>query len=65
VPGRAWLEFRVEPTGTAASRLTQTARFYPRGVWGLLYWYAVAPLHFFVFRGMANAIVRRAAKTSR
>lgn len=64
VPGRAWLEFRVEPTGTAASRLTQTARFYPRGVWGLLYWYAVAPLHFFVFRGMANAIVRRAAKTS-
>jgi uncharacterized protein YbjT (DUF2867 family) len=61
VPGRAWLEFRAEPTGPSACTLTQTARFYPRGVWGLLYWYSVYPLHQLVFAGMARAVVRRAA----
>jgi hypothetical protein len=62
VPGRAWLEFSVKPSGENGSILTQTALFYPRGVWGLLYWYGVYPVHVLVFRGMARAIVRRAEK---
>lgn len=61
VPGRAWLEFRAESTGPSTCTLTQTARFYPRGVWGLLYWYSVYPVHLLVFGGMARAVVRRAA----
>jgi len=60
VPGRAWLEFRVEPSDPDHSILTQTALFYPRGVWGLLYWYGIYPIHVLVFRGMARAIVQRA-----
>ena len=60
VPGRAWLEFSVEPLGVQRSLFTQTALFYPRGVWGLLYWYAIYPIHILVFRGMARAIVRNA-----
>jgi len=60
VPGRAWLEFSVEPLGVQRSLFTQTALFYPRGVWGLLYWYAIYPIHILVFRGMARTIVRNA-----
>jgi uncharacterized protein YbjT (DUF2867 family) len=62
VPGRAWLEFSVTPSGENGSILTQTALFYPRGVWGLFYWYGIYPVHVVVFRGMARAIVRQAEK---
>jgi hypothetical protein len=58
--GKAWLEFRIEPTGGDRALLTQTARFYPKGVFGLLYWYGIYPIHAFVFRGMARAIKQRA-----
>lgn len=60
LPGEALLEFRVEPRGGAAATLTQSALFQPRGLMGLVYWYAVAPLHSFVFRGMLRGIEREA-----
>jgi len=63
VPGKAWLEFSVQPDSPGGSVLTQTARFYPRGVWGLLYWYGVYPLHLLVFRGMARRIAAKAQGT--
>ena len=51
VPGRAWLEFEVtEEDGQSTVR--QTAIFDPVGLSGLLYWYALYPLHQFVFHGM-------------
>ena len=37
-----------------AQRITQTAMFDPVGLFGLLYWYAVWPLHELVFRGIAR-----------
>ncbi len=65
VPGDAWLEFLVEPRADAAgSTLTQTAYFNPSGLWGRLYWYALYPLHWFIFRGMANNIVQAANEVS-
>jgi len=60
VPGRAWLEFSVAPLSQTRSRLSQTARFYPRGLAGLAYWYGVYPAHAPIFSGMARAIARRA-----
>jgi len=60
VPGRAWLEFSVAPLSETRSRLSQTARFYPRGLAGLAYWYGVYPVHVPIFSGMARAIARRA-----
>lgn len=59
LPGRAWLEFKIDAEGDG-SRLTQTAMFDPRGLSGLLYWYAVYPLHEIVFAGLIKAIARRA-----
>lgn len=55
VPGRAWLEFEVQPTETG-SVIRQTAIFDPVGVFGLAYWYALYPLHQFVFAGMLRNI---------
>jgi uncharacterized protein YbjT (DUF2867 family) len=62
LPGRAWLEFDVQPDGTGA-QLTQTATFDPLGLWGLAYWYGVWPLHQLVFAGMLRGMAR-AAETS-
>lgn len=62
LPGEALLEFQVLALETG-SRLTQTARFKPRGLLGLLYWAMVFPLHGIVFRGMLQGI-RQSAEMS-
>jgi uncharacterized protein YndB with AHSA1/START domain len=59
LPGRAWLQFEVQPEGTG-STLVQTALFDPVGLAGLLYWYSLWPLHSYVFGGMIRAIARAA-----
>ncbi|EMI40343.1 nucleoside-diphosphate-sugar epimerase [Rhodopirellula sp. SWK7] len=64
LPGVAELEFRVEPQGPDQSQLVQTARFRPRGLLGLAYWYSVWPLHFFVFPRMVRGIKRDAEQGS-
>ncbi len=55
LPGRAWLQFEVEPEGRG-SRIVQTAIFDPVGLSGLAYWYLLYPLHTLVFRGMLRGI---------
>lgn len=65
VPGRAWLEFEVEPTADGGSEIRQTAVFDPVGLFGLAYWYALWPLHQFVFAGMLRGIARTARRSSR
>jgi uncharacterized protein YbjT (DUF2867 family) len=56
LPGRAWLQFEVEPDGSG-SVIRQTAIFDPAGVLGQLYWYLLYPVHQFVFAGMLGGIV--------
>ncbi|GAB3174340.1 uncharacterized protein YbjT (DUF2867 family) [Micromonospora palomenae] len=60
LPGRAWLEMRVEPTTDGRSRYVQRAVFLPRGLAGHAYWGSVAPFHAIVFGGMARNIARGA-----
>jgi hypothetical protein len=61
LPGRAWLEFEVQPDGDGA-QLRQTATFDPLGLWGLAYWYGVWPLHQLVFAGMLRGLAQAAQK---
>jgi uncharacterized protein YbjT (DUF2867 family) len=61
LPGIATLEFDIEPVERTRSRLTQVARFQPRGLFGIVYWYGVVPLHGIVFDGMLRAM-REAAE---
>ena len=62
LPGLAWLEFGVTPGAQGGSILTQRAIFFPYGLGGRLYWFAVMPLHGIVFEGMANAMAARAER---
>jgi len=60
LPGRAWLEFCVRPID-GGSEITQTAMFDPVGLFGVCYWYAIWPLHQFIFTGMIRRIAEAAA----
>jgi uncharacterized protein YbjT (DUF2867 family) len=60
VPGRAWLEYEVVPDGGGAV-VHQTAVFEPAGLPGLLYWYALLPVHALMFGGMLRQIAQRAS----
>jgi hypothetical protein len=60
LPGEALLDFRIGTNGAEDCTLRQTALFEPRGLFGLLYWYAVLPLHGIVFRSMLAGIRRDA-----
>lgn len=64
LPGEATLSFVLEPLADGGCRVTQTARFRPRGLFGIAYWYGVLPLHGIVFPGMLNGIVREAEGAS-
>jgi len=57
LPGQARLEFRLLPVdgGTA---LTADFMFSPTSFLGTVYWYAVLPLHVWVFRGMLTGIAK-------
>jgi hypothetical protein len=63
-PGTAWLELAVVPTydGEApTSRYIQRILFHPRGLLGVAYWYAVLPLHTWVFGDVARTMIRQAS----
>jgi hypothetical protein len=62
LPGKAWLQFQVEENPNNHSTLTQTAFYEPKGLWGLLYWYSVYPLHGLIFGGMIKSIQKSAEK---
>ncbi len=61
LPGRAWLQFEVEPAGDWAT-IRQTAIYDPVGLSGLVYWYALYPVHTLIFRGMLRRIARAAER---
>jgi hypothetical protein len=62
LPGRAWLQFEVNPA-EGGSTLRQTAIFDPVGLGGMLYWYALYPLHMLIFRRMLAAIAAAAVSS--
>jgi hypothetical protein len=62
LPGRAWLQFDVE-AHAGGSVIRQTAIFDPAGPAGLIYWYALYPVHKWIFAGMLRAIASRAERS--
>ena len=61
LPGEAWLEWHLEES-RGATRVTQIARFKPRGLWGRLYWLGAMPFHRFVFPGLLAGVVTDAER---
>ena len=62
MPGEATLEFRLSPETGGETELTMVARFLPRGLGGLAYWYALEPFHRRIYQGMLRAIAAAAGK---
>ena len=62
LPGVAVLGFEIEPETDTRTHLKMTARFRPKGLLGLLYWYSVLPAHNIVFSGMLRGIRREAER---
>ncbi len=60
LPGRAWLQFQVRPHPNGQTLLQQTAFFAPKGLFGLLYWYALYSIHQLMFSGLIQRIAERA-----
>lgn len=67
MPGEALLDIQLAPSGQNRCELRMVARFLPRGLGGLVYWYVLSPFHVWIYQGMLKAIARRAgaARTTR
>ncbi len=59
-PGDAFLEFRVQVLPDGATELRMTPSFEPRGAWGRVYWWIIAPSHSLLFRSMLKQMVKAA-----
>ncbi len=64
LPGVATLSFNIEPAENHQTKLIMTARFRPRGLFGIAYWYMVVPLHGIVFNKMLAGLIRAAETTA-
>jgi len=62
MPGKAWLEFKIEKINDNKCKLTQRAIFYPKGLAGHAYWWSIIPFHGLVFPGMCRNIAKVAMK---
>ncbi len=63
LPGAAVLEFTVEERD-GGSKLRTDARFHPAGMLGLLYWYALTPVHGPLFAGQTRRLCMSAEATA-
>ena len=55
LPGSAVLELSVEP-GQDQSTTSLQAHFHPAGIWGLLYWFGLWPIHLLMFKRLAKSL---------
>lgn len=58
LPGKAWLQFRIEPEGTG-NRLTVEAFFDTHTIAGKLYWFVCIPFHVVIFKNLIKQIEMR------
>jgi uncharacterized protein YbjT (DUF2867 family) len=63
LPGEALLEFRMDARWENAVDLSMTAKFLPRGLTGILYWYAMYPFHVVLFKNIIENISDLAGTT--
>ena len=59
-PGEALLEFRITALADGASELRMIPSFRPRGWWGRIYWWLIAPSHALMFRAMLRQMAKAA-----
>lgn len=60
VPGRAWLEWAIEPADDGRTAITQRAIYHPLGAWGRVYWWVLVPFHRVIFPNILTRLVAEA-----
>lgn len=58
LPGRAWLEFTIQPDGRT-NRLSVKAHYDTHTLFGHLYWYIFLPFHWLIFGNLIRQIEAR------
>jgi hypothetical protein len=62
LPGKAWLEYEILDRNNGC-QLIQRAYFMPTGLFGLVYWYSLYPIHKIIFRGLIINIKKEVLKS--
>jgi len=62
LPGEAVMEFHLYPVEEDQTELQLLSRFSPKGLWGMAYWYALYPLHQWIYAGMLRRLARSVGK---
>ena len=65
LPGRGWLQFETSASKEGGADLVQTAYFAPKGLFGLLYWYGIYPIHGLIFGRTIREVARRSETLDR
>lgn len=64
LPGSGWLKFEANPEEDGEGTcLVQTAYFASKGLWGLLYWYSLYPIHGVIFSRMIHNLAAQAEQS--
>ena len=58
IPGEAILQFDLYPLEGGGTEVQELARYLPRGLLGLIYWYALYPFNQWVLSGMLRGIAK-------
>jgi len=59
LPGEALLELQINADTDDRTELIMLSRFLPKGLLGILYWYALYPFHQWIFAGMLKGIAQQ------
>jgi len=59
-PGEALLEFLIQKRPDGTTSLCMNPIFVPRGIWGRIYWWIIAPSHALMFKPMLKQMVKAA-----
>ena len=55
-PGRAYLEFVLNPISGGRTEIIQKSTYHPNGAAGFIYWYSMLPAHNWMFKGMLKGL---------
>lgn len=64
MPGRAWLQFEVQPADDGSTNIVQTNFFEPKGLTGTLYWKLFSIPHRLMFSGLLRELGDRIEATA-
>ena len=63
LPGDGWLQFEAHPMEPGTSCLRIVITFAPRGLFGVLYWYGLLPIHRLCLKSLIRSLQSEAERT--